>query len=72
MGFFQHRQPLEMYQQAQKGNIRPTGRVKGRGKAYTLTVDQADVSGEVVTSIILVHSIPAYVLFDSGATHCFL
>ena len=73
---FQPRQPpppqQPMYQQTQKSNVRPTGPVKGKGKAYTLTVDQANASGEVVTGIILVHSIPASVLFDSGATHCFI
>jgi len=37
-----------------------------------LTIDQADASGEVVISIILVHSALAHVLFDSGATHCFI
>jgi len=73
---FQPRLPLPpqqpMYQYAQKGNVRPTEPVRGMGKANTLTVDQADVSGEVVTSIILVHSAPAYILFNSGATHCFI
>ena len=43
-----------------------------KGKAYTLTVDQADSSGEVVTGIIFVHSTSAYVLFDFGSTHCFI
>ena len=61
-----------MYQQAQKGTGQPVGLVRVKGKAYTLTVDQADASGEVVTGIILVHSVPAYVLFDSSATHCFI
>jgi len=61
-----------MHQQAQNGKGQPAGPVRGKGKAYTLTVDQADASGEVVTGIILVHSIPDYVLFDSGATHCFI
>ena len=76
MVLFQPRQPpssqQQLYQQAQKGNIRPMGPVRGKGKAYTLTTDQAEVSGEVVTCIILVHSIPAYVSLDSGATHCFI
>ena len=43
-----------------------------RGKAYTPTVDQANASGEIIAGIILVHSILAFVLFDSGATHCFI
>ena len=54
-----------MYQQSQKGNVWPTGPVRGKRKLYTPTVDQADASEEVVTSIILVHSAPDYVLFDS-------
>ena len=45
---------------------------QGKGKGNTLPFDQADASGEGVTSIILVHSILAYVLFDSGATHYFI
>jgi len=61
-----------MYQQAQKGTGQPVGLVRVKGKAYTLTVDQADASGEVVTGIILVHSVPAYALFDFGTTHCFI
>ena len=73
---FQPRQPLppqqQEYQKPQKGNVRPTGPVRGKGKTYTLTVDQANASGEVVTCIILVHSTPAHVLFDSGDTHCFI
>ena len=72
----QHRQPLSpqqpMYQQAQKGNVRPIRPVGGKSKAYTLTFDQADASGEVITSITLVHSASAYVLFDSCAAHCFI
>jgi len=62
----------QLYQQSQKGNVRLTKSVKGKGKAYTLTVDQVDASGEVVTSIILMHSTLAYVLVESGATHCFI
>jgi len=33
---------------------------------------QADASGEVVMGIMSVHSIHAYVLFNSGATNCFI
>ena len=45
---------------------------RGRGAAYTLTAEQAEMSGEVVTGIISVHSQPAHVLFDSGASRCFV
>ena len=73
---FQPKQPLppqqQMYSQAHKGKGQPVGPVRGKSKVYTLTVDQADTSLEVVTGIILVHSILAYVLFDSSATHCFI
>ena len=73
---FQPKQPLspqqQMYRQAQRSKEQPAGPVREKGKAFTLTTDQADASGEVVTGIILVHSVPAYALFDSGATHCFI
>ena len=73
---FQPRQPPPLqqpiYQQAQKSNVRPAGPVRGKGKAYTLTVDQTDALVDVVIGIISVHSVPAYVLFDSDDTHCFI
>ena len=57
---FHPRQPLppqqQMYEQAHKVNEQPAGPVRGKGKAYTFTVDQADALGEIVTGIIL--SIP--------------
>jgi len=72
----QSRQPLpsqqQIYQQSQRGSAQPTITVRGQVKAYTLTVDQADASGKVVTGIILVHFVLAYVLLDFGATHCFI
>ena len=37
-----------------------------------MTTEQAESSGEVVTGIISVHSRPAYALFDSGASRCFI
>ena len=61
-----------MYQQAQKDNVRPTSLLRDKRKAYTLTADQADASGEVITGIILIHYVPAYILFDFGATYCFI
>jgi len=52
---FQQRQPLppqhQIYQQAQKGKGQLAGLVRGKGKAYTLIVDQEDASGKVVTCI---------------------
>jgi len=47
-----------MHQQAQKDKGWPARPVKGKGNTYTLTVDQAYASREVVTGIILVHSVP--------------
>ena len=70
---FQPRQSLppqrQMYQQSQKGNVQPTGPAEAKAR-HILVVNQA-TSGKVVTCIILVHSAPACVLFDSDATRCF-
>jgi len=44
-----------MYQQAHRVKGQPAGPVRGKGKAYTPTIDQDEASGEVVTGIILVH-----------------
>ena len=37
-----------------------------------MTTEEAKASDKVVTGNILVYSIPALSLFDSGASHCFL
>ena len=62
---FQSRQPLpsqqHLSQHAQKSKGQPAGPVRGKGKAFTLTVDQDNASGEVGTGIILVHSILFYI-----------
>ena len=56
--------------QAQRGP--KTGVGCGRGQAYNLTAEEAEASGEVVVSIILVHSVPVLSFFNSGASHCFI
>ena len=46
--------------------------MKKQGRAYNLTLEEAEVADGVVAGTILVQSIPAHVLFDSGATHSFI
>ena len=56
-----------------KGSSPQQGRpVKKQGRAYNLTLEEAEVADGVVAGAILVQSIPAHVLFDSGATHSFI
>src|SRR5581483_10109540 len=42
------------------------------GRAYQLKVEEARETPKVVTGTFSVNSIPAVVLFDSGATHSFI
>ncbi|XP_020270910.1 uncharacterized protein LOC109846096 [Asparagus officinalis] len=58
------RRPGQYDQQAQQQ--------QRQGQVLTLTAEQADTSGDVVTGTILVYSVPAFTLFDSGASHCFI
>ena len=46
--------------------------MKRQGRAYNLTLEEAEVADGVVTGTILVQSIPAHVLFNSGAAHSFI
>ena len=46
--------------------------VKRQGRAYNLTLEEAEVADGVITRTILIQSIPAHVLFDSRATHSFI
>ena len=46
--------------------------MKRQGRAYNLILEEAEVADGVITGTILVQSIPAHVLFDSGATHSFI
>ncbi|KAI3791673.1 hypothetical protein L2E82_05534 [Cichorium intybus] len=51
--------------------------VKNRGRpvasrAFQMTVEEAREKTDVVTGIFTLNSIPVYVIFDPGATHCFV
>ena len=39
---------------------------------FTMTREKAEAASDIVTGMILVHSIPACVLFDCGASHFFI
>ena len=43
-----------------------------QGRVYTLTAQEAQASNAVVTGTLLVGSMHARVLFDSGTTHSFI
>jgi len=58
------------FRPAPRGGRTTAGR--GRGRAYNLTAEEAQASGEVVTGKIMVHSKPVLALFDSGASHCYI
>ncbi|XP_073318139.1 uncharacterized protein [Primulina huaijiensis] len=45
---------------------------KLNARVYALTQEDADNSNDVVAGTILINNIPAYVLFDCGATHSFM
>ena len=46
--------------------------MKRQGRAYNMTLEEAEVADKVIAGTILVQSIPAHVLFDSGVTHSFI
>ncbi|XP_073271009.1 uncharacterized protein [Primulina huaijiensis] len=45
---------------------------KPNARVYAITQEEADNSNDVVAGTILINNIPAYVLFDCGATHSFM
>jgi hypothetical protein len=45
---------------------------KGKARVFTLTQKDADENSNVIAGILLISNTPAYVLFDSGATHSFI
>ena len=51
---------------------RRAGEGRGRAQTFNLTAEEADALEEVVTGTILVHSVPVILLFDSGASHCYI
>jgi len=53
-----------------KGKTPQQGRpMKRQGRAYNLTLEEAEVADGVISSTILVQSILAHALYDSGATY---
>ncbi|XP_073305845.1 uncharacterized protein [Primulina huaijiensis] len=45
---------------------------KLNARVFAMTQEEADDATEVVSGTILIQSVPAYVLFDCGATHSFM
>ncbi|XP_073057367.1 uncharacterized protein [Primulina eburnea] len=45
---------------------------KPNAKVFAMTQGEADDANEVVSGIIFIQQVPAYVLFDCGATHSFM
>ncbi|XP_073129131.1 uncharacterized protein [Henckelia pumila] len=43
-----------------------------RGRVFTMTHDQVDPDSAIVTGMIRIAGLPAFVLIDSGATHSFI
>ncbi|XP_076936104.1 uncharacterized protein LOC143603076 [Bidens hawaiensis] len=43
-----------------------------RGRAFQITAEEAKVTPDVVTGIFFINSMPAHVLFDSGASYSFV
>ncbi|XP_020242946.1 uncharacterized protein LOC109821168 [Asparagus officinalis] len=65
-------QQMFQNQQRRSGQYGQRTQQQRQGQVLTLTAEQADTSGDVVTGTILVYSVPAFTLFDSGASHCFI
>ena len=62
--------PQQVFRPAPRGGRTTAGR--GSGRAYNLTAEEPQTSGEVITGKIMVHSKPVLALFDSGASHCYI
>jgi len=45
---------------------------KARGRSFQITAEEAIKTADVVTGTFLLNSLPAYVLFDSGANRSFV
>ncbi|XP_073272592.1 uncharacterized protein [Primulina huaijiensis] len=45
---------------------------KSNARVFAMTQEEADDTTEVVSSTILIQKVPAYALFDCGATHSFV
>ncbi|KAD2805474.1 hypothetical protein E3N88_38851 [Mikania micrantha] len=46
--------------------------LKPKGRAFQITAEEAKITPDVVTGIFLINSIPAHILFDSGASRSFI
>ena len=57
-----------MFKQSQ----RRVGAGRGRGQTFNLTTEEVEASEEVVAGTILVHSVSVILLFDFGASHCYI
>ncbi|KAK1432009.1 hypothetical protein QVD17_08873 [Tagetes erecta] len=53
-------------------NVKKMEVPKPRGRAFQITAEEAKVVPDVVAGTFLVNSLPAYVLFDSGASRSFV
>ncbi|XP_073313588.1 uncharacterized protein [Primulina huaijiensis] len=60
-----------MVQQVEQTPNKPT-EDKANARVYALTQEEADNSNDVVAGTIQINNMPAYVLFDCGATHSFM
>lgn len=49
-----------------------TAKLEEYGRMYAATTEGALHENIVITGTLLIHSVPALVLFDSGNTHTFL
>ncbi|KAI3672891.1 hypothetical protein L6452_38991 [Arctium lappa] len=54
------------------GRVGQAGTEAARGRVHQLKVDEAQATPKVVTGTFLINSVPAVVMFDSGATHSFV
>jgi hypothetical protein len=63
-------------QQMRSGNQTPQSnkwqQSQGRGRVNHVSTETAQENPQVVLGMLFVNSIPASVLFDSGATHSFI
>ncbi|XP_076891657.1 uncharacterized protein LOC143543153 [Bidens hawaiensis] len=53
-------------------NVKKLETQKPRGRAFQITAEEAKVIPDVVTGTFIIKSLPAYVLFDSGASRSFV
>jgi hypothetical protein len=67
---------IQQMQQVRSGNQTPQSnkgqQSQGRGMVNHVSTEAAQENPQVVLGMFFVNSIPAYVLFDSGASHSFI